>query len=86
MRTPSPRSLRTVKGVRLELTRLYGQGKRGEVDPALLGKLVHLLSTLAKVIQDSEFEVRLEALERTLEDRDPRRPNGRAGRAYHARP
>jgi hypothetical protein len=75
-----------VKGIRLELTRLYGQGKRGEVDPALLGKLVHLLSTLAKVIQDSEFEVRLEALERTLEERDPPRRNDRAGRGYHARP
>jgi hypothetical protein len=47
---------------------------------------VHLLSTLAKVIQDSEFEVRLEALERALEKRDPPRPNGRAGRGYHARP
>jgi hypothetical protein len=66
--------------------RLYGQGKRGEVDPVLLGKLVHLLSTLANVIKDSGFEERLEALERALDERDQPQPNGSASREHHARP
>jgi hypothetical protein len=49
------------------LTRLYGEGKRGEVEPQLLGRLVHLLSTLAAIIRDTEVEARLAALEAAAE-------------------
>jgi hypothetical protein len=83
--TPPPRSLRTVKGIRLELTRLYGEGKRGEVDPQLLGRLVHLLSTLAAIVRDTEVEARLAALEAAAELEHVDAPWSASGRDRLAR-
>jgi hypothetical protein len=56
--------------IRLELTRLYRQGKAGRIDSALLGRLVHLLSVLGGIIRDTEFEARLAALEEQAAEAD----------------
>ena len=65
---------------------LYRQAKRGMVDPPLLGRLVHLLSVLAGVIRDTDFEQRLAALEAAARD-DPNWPavatNGAGRDARH---
>jgi len=60
---PLPRSLRDHRAIRREMTALYRQGKAGRIDPALLGRLVHLLNVLAGIIRDVEFEERLVRLE-----------------------
>jgi hypothetical protein len=64
---------------------LYRQGKAGRIDPALLGRLVHLLSVLAGVIRDVEFEERLQRLEEAAQlDPDwPRQANGADRYAHH---
>jgi hypothetical protein len=69
---PSPRTLRTIKGARLELCRLYAQVKAGEVEPVVAGKLAHILGLLIGSFRDHEVEVRLAKLEAAV------KPNGRA--------
>jgi hypothetical protein len=76
---PSPRSLRSVKGARLELCRLYAQTKAGEVEPAVAGRLAHILGLLIGSYRDHEFEQRLDRLEAALAGQGGaqlRRPNG----------
>ena len=65
---PASRSLRTVRGARLELTRLYAQTKAGRIEPLLAGKLTHILSVLISSAHDHEIEERLVALEPAHED------------------
>jgi hypothetical protein len=42
---------------------LYRQAKRGLIEPALLGRLAHLLSLIAGVVRDVELEARIAKLE-----------------------
>jgi hypothetical protein len=63
---PSPRSLRTIKGARLELARLYAETKRGQVEPGVAGKLAHILSILIGSARDHEFDERLSRIEAGL--------------------
>jgi hypothetical protein len=58
-----PRSLKDHRAIRRELVALYGQGKRGLIDPKLLGRLAHVLSLLAGLVRDIDLEARLAALE-----------------------
>jgi len=51
----------------------------------LLGRLVHLLSTLANIIRDTEFERRLAALEEAAAE-DPGWPRPANGARRHAAP
>jgi hypothetical protein len=75
---PAPRSLRSIKGARMELARLYAQTKRGEVDPGVAGKLSHILSILISSARDHALEERLAGIEERLAA--AAKPNG------HARP
>jgi hypothetical protein len=55
--------LRTIKGARLELARLYRQTKTREIDPFIAGKLAHILSILISSCRDHALEERLAELE-----------------------
>lgn len=65
-RTPLPARripLRTLRDVRKEMSRVYGECRRGTLDVASGSKLTYMLSQLGKVIADHELEVRIAALE-----------------------
>jgi hypothetical protein len=70
---PTTRALRTVKGARLELARLYNQTKTGAIEPQVAGRLSHILATLIGTARDHEVEERLAKLEAQLE---AVKPNG----------
>jgi hypothetical protein len=61
---PPPRALRTVKGARLALARLYHQVNRGEVDPAIAGRLTAILCALLASARDHDFDARITELEK----------------------
>jgi len=58
-----PRSLNGHRAIRRELVALYREAKAGQVDPALTGRLVHLLATLSNTIEKHELEDRITTLE-----------------------
>jgi hypothetical protein len=60
------RSLRTVKGARIELARLYQAVKAGDIEPHVAGRLTHILSVLIGSARDHEIEARMDALEKQL--------------------
>ena len=55
--------LDTIDRVRRELARLYTEGRDGRRDVADVSKLASVLAIVARLIEDSENERRLEALE-----------------------
>jgi hypothetical protein len=63
---PRPRTLRTIKGARLELARLYIQAKAGEIEPNLAGRLAHILYVLITTSRDHEMAERLTEIETRL--------------------
>ncbi len=71
---PLPRSLRDHRTIRRELVALYRQAKRGLIEPALVGRLTHILNSLAAIARDVDFEERLAALEAALAERDREKP------------
>ena len=83
---PAPRSLRSIKGARLELARLYAQTKLGTIEPTVAGRLAHILGLLIGSYRDHEFEARLDALERAAAEHGPQPRSNGHGRTYHARP
>jgi proteasome assembly chaperone (PAC2) family protein len=76
------RRLRSVAGIRGELSRLYGETREGIVDPQAAARLAHLLTSLARLIEASDFERRLAEIEAALQQQQAerqqrqRRPNG----------
>lgn len=60
---PSVRRLKTADDVRRTLADLYRKLERDEIDVQKARAAVYLLATLASVIQSSDLEKRLEALE-----------------------
>jgi hypothetical protein len=77
--TPPPiRGLKTLRGARHELTKLYRETKVGAVEPAVAGKLAHIIGLLIASLRDHDFERRLDALEAALAEQrgQPARPNG----------
>ncbi len=79
VRYPSLRALKSVRGARHELARLYYETKRGLIDPQLAGRLAHMLAVMLGSTRDQDFEVRLDHLEAMVRERDaapPRRLNG----------
>ncbi|HEX8373586.1 MAG TPA: hypothetical protein VF606_00215 [Geminicoccaceae bacterium] len=51
-------------GVRRELARLYREARAGELDVAAASRLANVLQILGRMIEGSEIEARVEALER----------------------
>jgi hypothetical protein len=85
---PSPRALRTVNGVRLELIRVYAAAKGQQIEPVLFGRLVNALSVMTNLIRDTDFEARLEALEAAAgpaKSKSRSRSNGHAGNGIERR-
>ena len=74
---PRSRTLKSVRGARSELCRLYAEVRKGEVDPTVAGRLCQILAILLASAKSFQFEERLEALEAQLK---AQKPNG------HARP
>jgi hypothetical protein len=64
---PIPAGLSDHRGVKREMIALYRQAKRGLIDPALLGRLAHLLSLIGGAIRDVEHEARIAKLEAAVE-------------------
>jgi hypothetical protein len=82
-RTPAaPRSLKTVKGARMELCRLYHEVKAGEVDPFIARALVTILSVLINSARTHDLDERLSGIEERLA---LLKPNGRAANGSMAR-
>ena len=63
---PASRALRTIPGARLALARLYHRVERGEVDPAIAGRLAQILGLLISSARDHEFAQRLTEVEGTI--------------------
>lgn len=63
---PLPRvgRLNSLAGVRLELTRVYRDARQGKIPTQEASRLTFILSVIARVIEGSELERRVEALER----------------------
>ncbi|TGU75301.1 hypothetical protein E4633_06520 [Geomonas terrae] len=49
--------------IKSELSRLYREARRGDIDPSDATKFVYILQALARLITDSELEARIERLE-----------------------
>ncbi len=60
------RRLKTLEDVRRYLANLINRTEDGEVDPSLAGKLGYLANSLARVIEGSELEKRVDGLEQQI--------------------
>jgi hypothetical protein len=60
------RRLKTIHDVRRYLAGLINRVEAGNVEPGLAGKLGYLANSLARVIEGSELEKRVDELEKTL--------------------
>jgi hypothetical protein len=64
---PTPRrrkaQLNTLEGVRIEMARQYREMEAGKRDPQDGSKLVYVLSAIGKILELTEIERRLAALE-----------------------
>ena len=64
---PPPRArLDTMARVRRELARVYREARAGTLDVADASKLANILQIMGRMIETSEVEARLDALERRL--------------------
>jgi len=55
--------LKTLRDVRREMSRVYGECRRGTLNVADGSKLTYMLTQVGKVIADHELEARIAALE-----------------------
>lgn len=61
---PTPQlKLATIDDCRREMARVYRDARLGDTDTAEASRLVYILSTLAKLIETSQLEQRIAALE-----------------------
>ena len=60
------RRLKTLEDVRRYLANLINRLEAQEVDPALAGRLGYLANSLARIIEGSDIERRIENLEKRL--------------------
>jgi hypothetical protein len=68
--TPPPRlPLDTMLRVRRELARVYREARAGKLDVADASKLANILQIMGRMIESSDFEARLAALEAKAEGR-----------------
>jgi hypothetical protein len=61
-----------VSAVRRELARLYKEARRGEISAADASRLGSLLALIGRLIEGSDLENRVRALERAQEERHGR--------------
>jgi hypothetical protein len=55
--------------IRRELTKIYRQGRDGERDVGDSSKLAHILALVARIVEGSDLEKRITALEQAKEQR-----------------
>jgi hypothetical protein len=79
--TPRYRALKSVRGARSELCRLYHAVRDGEIDPVIGGRLCQILVALLASAKAHQFEERLDGLEARLTGI---KPNGST--SHEARP
>lgn len=67
---PTPRriDLKTMGQVRAEMARVYRQTRGGKIDTQDGSRFVYMLTQIAKLIELSELEKRVEALEKQTND------------------
>ena len=58
--------LDTMQDVKREMAKVYRESRSQQIDPAEATKLVWMLQAVAKVIEGSDFEKRIEALEQKI--------------------
>jgi hypothetical protein len=61
--TPKRIKLTSVRGVRREMATVYADCRQGRVDPVIGSKLTYMLTSIAKVLEASDLEQRIAALE-----------------------
>ncbi len=67
---PTPRvNLKTLDGVRLEMSKVYRQMKMGHLDGADGTKRAYVLSLVGKLIEASDLAERIEVLEEQIRGR-----------------
>jgi len=66
VKKPIKRRLNNIEHVRQALADLYNRLNRDELKPAKAGKLCYILQCLARILEISDLEKRLTALERKL--------------------
>jgi hypothetical protein len=67
-----PRRLKTLQDIRRYLANLINRTENGKVEPILAGKLGYLANSLARVIEGSDLEHRVETLEQQVDNRKGR--------------
>ena len=72
--------LNDVKGVRVELRKLYREARRGEVDTIDLSRFVGALREMKGCLIAETFEARIAALEEATAKREADRPTPGPGR------
>jgi len=60
------RKLNTLKGVREEMVHCYRAARKGEMRTEDMSRFIFALTAIAKVIEQSDIEQRLERLETSL--------------------
>jgi hypothetical protein len=55
--------LNTLDRVRVELVKIYREGRDGRRDVGDASKLAHILTMIARILEGSDLEKRIEALE-----------------------
>lgn len=63
--------INTAAGVRKELAKLYKEARSGQVPVADASRLGALLAALARIIEQSDLECRVRALERVQQQKEP---------------
>ena len=71
--TPQRRGpvLETLTDVRREMARVYRQMRHGRIDTQDATRMTYVLTQIAKIIQTTELDARIEAVERALRMRSP---------------
>lgn len=68
-RKPNVGRLTTMNGVRQEMARVYREARRGEKNTQEAGRLVYILSLIARIIEGSDLEQRVAKLEQLYAER-----------------
>jgi hypothetical protein len=63
------RRLNSIHDLRRYIANLINRAEAGEIEPAMVSKLGYLANSLAKLIEISDLEKRLERVEAQLEQR-----------------
>jgi hypothetical protein len=71
-RPPSPPvgRLDSLKSVRQEMVRIYREGRLGSLDTQDMTRFVFVLQAISRVIEQSDLETRMTAIEAALRDPD----------------